>query len=67
MALGATPVIVAGETHYRGKGFTIDVESKAGLIDAIDEALAGGSPLSRPVARNVLRLLRTSQPPFPAE
>ena len=27
------------ETHYRGKGFTIDVESKAGLIDAIDEVL----------------------------
>jgi len=27
MAMGGIPVIVAGQTHYRGRGFTIDPES----------------------------------------
>lgn len=28
MAMGGLPVIVSGKTHYRGKGFTYDPESK---------------------------------------
>lgn len=40
LALAGVPVIVAGETHYRGKGFTIDVESPEEFLDALDAALA---------------------------
>jgi lipid A disaccharide synthetase len=27
MAMSGLPVIVAGQTHYRGKGFTLDADS----------------------------------------
>jgi hypothetical protein len=40
LALRGTPVIVAGRTHYRGKGFTIDVSSPDEFIRRIDEVLA---------------------------
>ena len=40
LALGGVPVIVAGETHYRGKGFTIDVSSPEEFVAALDRALA---------------------------
>ncbi|MGZ6898819.1 MAG: capsular polysaccharide export protein, LipB/KpsS family [Acidimicrobiia bacterium] len=40
LALRGTPVIVAGETHYRGKGFTIDVETPEEFHAALDKALA---------------------------
>jgi hypothetical protein len=44
MALAGTPVIVAGETHYRGKGFTIDVDSPDGFHRALDDALDAPAP-----------------------
>jgi hypothetical protein len=40
MALGGTPVVVGGRTHYRGKGFTIDVSSPDEFEAALDQALA---------------------------
>jgi hypothetical protein len=40
LALHGTPVIVAGRTHYRGKGFTIDVSSPVEFENALDRALA---------------------------
>lgn len=40
LALTGTPVLVAGETHYRGKGFTIDVDSRADWTAALDAILA---------------------------
>lgn len=40
LALGGVPVIVAGETHYRGKGFTIDVSTPDEFAAALDRALA---------------------------
>jgi hypothetical protein len=40
LALTGTPVIVAGETHYRGKGFTVDVSTSEELETALDAALA---------------------------
>jgi len=40
MALRGVPVIVAGDTHYRGKGFTIDVDDPAGFAGALDRVLA---------------------------
>ena len=39
LALTGTPVIVAGSTHYRGKGFTIDVDSPAHFRSSIDRVL----------------------------
>ncbi len=42
LALAGTPVVVAGDTHYRGKGFTIDVSSpdefQAAVVAALDDA-----------------------------
>jgi hypothetical protein len=40
LALAGTPVMVAGETHYRGKGFTIDVSSPTEFERRLDEVLA---------------------------
>jgi hypothetical protein len=40
MALAGRPVIVAGETHYRGKGFTEDVSDAAEFADAVERGLA---------------------------
>jgi hypothetical protein len=39
LALAGKPVIVAGRTHYAGKGFTIDVESKAAFTRALEALL----------------------------
>jgi hypothetical protein len=36
MALLGKPVLVAAQTHYRGKGFTIDVTDRVGFGEAID-------------------------------
>jgi hypothetical protein len=40
LALAGTPVIVAGRTHYQGKGFTIDVDDAAGFDAALERVLA---------------------------
>jgi hypothetical protein len=40
LAVSGVPTIVAGDTHYRGKGFTIDVDSPEGFVAALDAALA---------------------------
>jgi len=44
MALAGRPVIVAGRTHYRGKGFTLDVSSPDELLSALDAVLEGPAP-----------------------
>jgi len=40
LALRGTPVIVAGETHYRDKGFTIDVSDPDDFTAQLEKALA---------------------------
>lgn len=50
LALGGTPVIVAGRTHYRGKGFTLDVSSPDDFATALDAGLIDPSSVRPDVA-----------------
>lgn len=53
LALHGKPVVVAGRTHYRDKGFTTDVSDPGGFVAAIDRLLddpASGAP-DRDLAR----------------
>ncbi|MDD5368459.1 MAG: hypothetical protein PHQ40_05195 [Anaerolineaceae bacterium] len=40
MAMDGLPVIVAGQTHYRGRGFTLDPESWVSYFKTLGQALA---------------------------
>jgi hypothetical protein len=40
MAMSGVPVIVAGFTHYRGKGFTLDPDSWDAYLGMFDRVLA---------------------------
>jgi hypothetical protein len=40
MALEGKPVILTGDNHYRGKGFTIDVNNEREFFDAIQNLLS---------------------------
>jgi hypothetical protein len=53
LALRGKPVIVSGQSHYRGKGFTIDVSDPAELDSALAAALEDPSRVapSRDLAR----------------
>ncbi|GMR10730.1 MAG: hypothetical protein BMS9Abin28_1553 [Anaerolineae bacterium] len=42
MAMAGIPVVVAGETHYRAKGFTSDPTSKDEYFETVDRLLAAG-------------------------
>jgi hypothetical protein len=39
MAMSGVPVIAIGQTHYRGKGFTLDPESWQEYFDLLDQVL----------------------------
>ena len=43
MAMAGVPVIVAGKTHYRGKGFTHDPATMADYLETLDRLLGLGS------------------------
>jgi capsule polysaccharide export protein KpsC/LpsZ len=43
MAMSGVPVVVAGFTHYRGKGFTIDPNSWNDFFEQIDQILQNPS------------------------
>lgn len=51
MALAGKPVIVAGETHYRGKGFTVDVTSPDHFRAALDRVLEDPASMRPDVGR----------------
>jgi hypothetical protein len=50
-ALRGKPVLVAGETHYRGKGFTIDVETKEEYRGLLGSDLSCREPTEEEIAR----------------
>jgi hypothetical protein len=39
MAMSGVPVIVAGQTHYRGKGFTLDPNTWEGYLQQLEEVI----------------------------
>ena len=42
MAMAGIPVVVAGDTHYRGKGFTIDPHTVEDYLAMINRAMSSG-------------------------
>jgi hypothetical protein len=40
MVMVGLPVIVTGQTHYKGKGFTLDVDSWDSYFDTLDRVLS---------------------------
>jgi capsular polysaccharide biosynthesis protein len=50
-AVRGKPVVVAGDTHYRGRGFTIDAQSRDDLTRAIQEGLEPLDPERIELAR----------------
>jgi hypothetical protein len=51
LALAGKPVIVGGDVHYRGKGFTVDVNDPGEFIAALDTGLADPAGLHLDVER----------------
>ena len=51
LALHGKPVVVAGRTHYRDKGFTVDVSDPAEFERALDKALADPAAVAPDIAR----------------
>ncbi|HEX9028912.1 MAG TPA: hypothetical protein VF823_07050, partial [Anaerolineales bacterium] len=54
MAMSGTPVVVAGQTHYRAKGFSLDPDSWEAYFQILDRALADpgqGRPTRQQVER----------------
>lgn len=49
LALAGTPVIVSGASHYRGRGFTVDVDDPASFAAAIERVLAATEAFTPPV------------------
>jgi hypothetical protein len=52
MAMSGVPVMVAGHTHYRGKGFTLDPDSWQAYYAGLEQALAD-LPAMRPARQQV--------------
>lgn len=55
---------IAEAIRAGASGYVVKSDGFDAIIGAIDEVLSGGAPFSRSVARDVLRLLRDSAPPF---
>jgi len=48
-AVRGKPVVVAGQTHYRGKGFTVDVSTPDEYLTALEKTLADPASFSTDV------------------
>lgn len=54
MALRGIPVLVAGKTHYRGRGFTIDADTYEAYFDNLERVLA--NPAAHRLSRDQIAL-----------
>lgn len=54
MAMSGVPVIVAGKTHYRGKGFTLDPNSWEAYFALLDNQLSEHN--QQPISRELVEL-----------
>ncbi len=54
MAMSGVPTVVAGQTHYRGKGFTLDPDSWEAYFSILDRSLA--APEDRRLSRYQVEL-----------
>lgn len=64
MVLAGKPVIVAAKTHYRGKGFTVDVSSASEFEEAVDQLIANPSRPDTELARRYATLFFFKTPYF---
>jgi len=69
-ALLGKPVVLAGQTHYRGKGFTFDASTEDEYFDLLDEAMTDGPRGDRVESierarRYAYAFFRKSMIPFP--
>lgn len=68
MGVRGIPTLVAGEVHYRRKGFSIDVDDKAIYPELLDQVMRGDCPLSQAETMETARryayfaFFRTSMP-----
>lgn len=68
LGIRGVPVLVAGEVHFRRKGFTVDIEDAASYHQNLDHVLADACPLSRETIVEMARryayftFFRTSMP-----
>ncbi|MBI4679682.1 MAG: hypothetical protein HY753_00325 [Nitrospirae bacterium] len=47
LGIRGVPVMVAGEVHFRNKGFTIDINDSKTYFNLLDNIMSGNSPISR--------------------
>lgn len=50
-SVSGRPVVVAGEVHYRGRGFTVDLDAPEDLTRVIDEGVPSLTPAQVELAR----------------
>ena len=47
LGVRGVPTLVAGEVHFRGKGFTIDIVDKNSYLTSLNDVINGSSPISK--------------------
>ena len=68
LGIRGVPVLVAGEVHFRRKGFTVDIDDASSYAPQLDAVMRGAVPLDRDHSMEIARryayftFFRTSMP-----